>query len=100
MIRTTLTALLLATPILLAPLAHADIDGFVSDLDSIGVHHPSPGQLGHMLCNQLDAGNSHYEVASALSNASVQNQGTDDGISLSTAQEVVGYAVTDLCPGE
>jgi hypothetical protein len=70
--RTLLTALSVSAAISLAAPAHADQDepggsdaGFLSSLQQVGIHYPSPGQAitaGRSVCGCLNNGESGLEL--------------------------------------
>jgi hypothetical protein len=93
----------LAAAVAFAAPAHADADGFLSDLHSAGIHNPVYGDeallvAGHLMCDQLFAGVDPNALADDIYNRSATGMGSH-GVSLVQAKMELVYAVADLCPG-
>jgi hypothetical protein len=90
----------LITLVWAAPSAHANADGqYISDLEArgvpVGVTNGVPPALGHAICQDLDAGG--YAGSKVFEVANLQLNGQDQ-FTLMQAEEIVYWAVTDLCP--
>jgi hypothetical protein len=96
-----LAAVAIASLAFAAP-AHADETSFINDLHNIGLVYdggePAMLNMGHKICDALRDGLSPSELASRILYNSDENQG-DDAIGSEEADQVVTYAVADLCPG-
>jgi hypothetical protein len=82
--------------------AHADETTFLKDLHNIGLVNdggePAMLSMGHKICEALREGLSPPELDSRILYNSDENQ-CDDAIGSENADQVVTYAVADLCPG-
>jgi len=98
---TMIAALAVGAAVVFTATAHADSgDGkYLGDLDARGVptgitNGAAPG-LGHAICNELDGGTTAPSVLMEVANLQLNDK---DEFTLIQAEEIVYWAVTDLCP--
>ncbi|OBH27759.1 hypothetical protein A5692_23950 [Mycobacterium sp. E342] len=82
--------------------AQADATSFVNDLHKVGIHAVTGGdealvQMGLNLCQQLSWGASPSQLEGLAVQRSDSRQGAR-GLTPQQADDVVGFAVRDLCP--
>jgi hypothetical protein len=79
----------------LAPMAHADDDKFVSDIQAAGFNGTSVVTylaVGHTICDSLAQGYSKHNIAEVIyAHTKFQDEGD--------AEQLVNMAQNDLCPG-
>ena len=93
---------LLVAGVISASPAQADATAFLNDLHKAGIHAVSGGdtallQMGWNLCQQLSWGAPPAQLETLALQRSDSRQGTR-GITPQQADDVVDYAVRDLCP--
>ncbi|OBI11099.1 MULTISPECIES: DUF732 domain-containing protein [unclassified Mycobacterium] len=93
---------LLVAGVMWAGPAQADATSFVNDLHKVGIHAVTGGdealvQMGLNLCQQLSWGASPSQLEGLAVQRSGSRQGAR-GITPQQADDVVGFAVRDLCP--
>ena len=101
------TTALVAGPLFVAGVmwagpAQADATSFVNDLHKVGIHAVTGGdealvQMGLNLCQQLSWGAPPAQLEGLAVQRSDGTQGAS-GITPQQADDVVGFAVRDLCP--
>ncbi|HTX95978.1 MAG TPA: DUF732 domain-containing protein [Mycobacterium sp.] len=93
--------LLIAAVVWASP-AHADAHAFLNDLHKAGIHAVTGGdpallQMGANLCQQLSWGAPPGQLEALALQRSNSRQGPG-GITPAQADDVVDYALRDLCP--
>jgi uncharacterized protein DUF732 len=93
---------LLVVGLVLASPAQADAKSFVNDMHRDGIHAVSGGdaalvQAGLNLCQQLSWGAPPAQLEGLALQRSDNNQGAG-GLTPQQADDVVNYALADLCP--
>lgn len=83
--------------------AQADATSYLNHLHNVGIHDVEGGdaallQVGQKLCNQITYGASPTELVGIALQRSDAALGAN-GLTPDQANELVGYAIVDLCPG-
>ncbi|OMC30494.1 DUF732 domain-containing protein [Mycobacterium colombiense] len=83
--------------------AQADAAGFLNDMHRDGIHAVTGGdaallQAGLNVCQQLSWGAPESQLQGLALQRSEERQGAG-GLSPQQANDIVGYAERDLCPG-
>ena len=97
-----ITGPILVAGVALAGPAEADATSYLTDLHNAGIHAVDGGdaallQVGRKLCGQVSYGATPEELKSLALQRSDARQGAG-GLTPEQANELVNYAVADLCP--
>lgn len=97
-----ITGPLLISALVWAAPAQADATTYLNHLHNVGIHDVDGGdaallQVGQKLCNQITYGASPAELVGIALQRSDDTLGAN-GLTPDQANELVGYAVADLCP--